>query len=321
MKVVITDYIEEDLEWEKQVFNDMELDYFFYQMKHATSEELIEKLNDADIIIVNMAKIDREVLSKLNKCRLIIRHGVGYDNIDIKSAREFNITVSYVPDYCGEEVAEQAVMLLLTTYRKLGQQFESMKLSIEKGEWDFSPVVPVRRFSGKNAGIIGCGRIGQKVLKILRGFNINVLVHDPLLSEKRLGELGISNLSLEEVLTQSDMITIHCTLDPTTHHMIGEKELRMMKREAVIVNTARGGLINNEALAKACREKWIAGAGIDVFEKEPPKKNFPLIGLENVILTPHLSWYSEDAGWNIRKKIVEDVRRFINGEKPRFPLN
>lgn len=320
MKVAITDYIEADLEWEKQVFNDLELDYSFYQMKHATPNQLIEILKDTDIVIVNMAKINREVLTNLNKCKLIIRHGVGYDNIDIKSAKEYNITVSYVPDYCREEVAEQAVMLLLSTYRKITQQFESMRMSVEKNEWDFSPVVPVRRFSGKNAGIIGCGRIGQKVLNILRGFNTNVLVHDPLLSERRLKELGISNLSLEEVLTQSDMITIHCTLDASTYHMIGEKELRMMKPEGIIVNTARGGIIDNEALAKACKESWIAGAGIDVFEKEPPQNNFSLIGVENVILTPHLSWYSVDAGWDIRKKIVEDVKRFINGQMPRYPV-
>ena len=320
MKVAITDYIEADLEWEKQVFNDLELDYSFYQMKHATPNQLIEILKDTDIVIVNMAKINREVLTNLNKCKLIIRHGVGYDNIDIKSAKEYNITVSYVPDYCREEVAEQAVMLLLSTYRKITQQFESMRMSVEKNEWDFSPVVPVRRFSGKNAGIIGCGRIGQKVLNILRGFNTNVLVHDPLLSERRLKELGISNLSLEEVLTQSDMITIHCTLDASTYHMIGEKELRMMKSEGIIVNTARGGIIDNEALAKACKESWIAGAGIDVFEKEPPQNNFSLIGVENVILTPHLSWYSVDAGWDIRKKIVEDVKRFINGQMPRYPV-
>jgi len=320
VKVAITDYIEADLEWEKQVFNDLELDYSFYQMKHATPNQLIEILKDTDIVIVNMAKINREVLTNLNKCKLIIRHGVGYDNIDIKSAKEYNITVSYVPDYCREEVAEQAVMLLLSTYRKITQQFESMRMSVEKNEWDFSPVVPVRRFSGKNAGIIGCGRIGQKVLNILRGFNTNVLVHDPLLSERRLKELGISNLSLEEVLTQSDMITIHCTLDASTYHMIGEKELRMMKSEGIIVNTARGGIIDNEALAKACKESWIAGAGIDVFEKEPPQNNFSLIGVENVILTPHLSWYSVDAGWDIRKKIVEDVKRFINGQMPRYPV-
>ena len=321
MKVVITDYIEPDLKREKKEFDNLGLDYEFYQMKHASAGELIEKLVDADIIIVNMAKMNREVLSGLNKCKLIIRHGVGYDNIDINAASKNNITVSYVPDYCMAEVAEQAAMLLLTTYRKFTRQTESMNLSVQKGEWDFSPVVPVRRFSGKNAGLIGCGRIGQKVLKILRGFDTNILVNDPLLSERRKQILGISTVSLEEVLTQADMISIHCTLDSATYHMIGERELRMMKPEAVLVNTARGGIVDADALAKACKEKWIAGAGIDVFEKEPPSEKFPLVGLENVILTPHLSWYSEDAGWDIREKIIEDVRRFVKGEEPRYPVN
>ncbi|MCL5030868.1 MAG: C-terminal binding protein [Bacteroidetes bacterium] len=321
MKVVITDYIEADLEWEKEEFKKLGLEYSIFQMKHASPNQLVEKLIDADIIIVNMAKMNREVLSKLNKCKLIIRHGVGYDNIDIKSANEFNITVSYIPDYCTEEVAEQALMLLLVAYRKFVLQSESMKLSIGKSEWDFSPIIPIRRFSGKTAGLIGCGRIGQKILKMLRGFDINVLVYDPLLSEKRLSELGVSNNSLEDVLSQSDMISIHSSLNLTTYHMIGEKELRMMKPESIIVNTARGGIINADALAKACKEKWIAGAGIDVYEKEPPANNFPLVGLENVILTPHISWYSEDAGWDIRKKIMEDVLRFIKGQKPRYPVS
>ena len=321
MKVAITDYIEADLEWEKEELDKLGIEYSIYQMKHALPDQLVEKINDADILIVNMAKMNREVLSRLNKCKLIIRHGVGYDNIDVKSATDLNIKVSYVPDYCMAEVAEQAAMLLLASYRKLTLQFESMKSSIQKGEWDFFRVIPMRRFSGKTAGLIGCGRIGQKVLKILRGFDMNVLVHDPKLSDKRLKMLGIYNASLEDVLKQSDMISIHCTLDSTTYHMIGEKELRMMKPEAVLVNTARGGIVDAEALTKACKEKWIAGAGIDVFEDEPPSNKFSLLNLENVILTPHLSWYSEDAGWDIRRKIMEDVKRFVNGEKPRFPVN
>ena len=321
MKVAVTDYIEPDLNWEIKEFKKLGLNYSLHQLKHASPEQIVKEVIDADILIVNMAKMSREVLAKLNKCKLIIRHGAGYDNVDIEAASEFNITVSYVPDYCMYEVAEQAAMLLLTTFRKFAFQIKSMKKSVEKGEWDFSDVIPVKRLSGKTAGIIGCGRIGGKVLKILRGFGVNILVHDPKLSKERLKELGVSHSSLEHVLSNSDLVTIHCNLDSNTYHMIGEKEFKMMKPTAVFVNTARGGIVDANALAKACKQKWIAGAGIDVYEQEPPTKDFPLLDLENVILTPHLSWYSEDASWDIREKIMEDVKRFVKGEKPRFPVN
>lgn len=320
MKVVVSDYLEPDLNWEKEQFDKMNLESEFYQLKHEPVKKLIEKIHDADILIVNMSKIDKQVVSHLEKCKLIIRHGAGYDNIDVKAASDLGITVSYIPDYCADEVAEQAVMLLLTSYRKFVNQLKSFESSVLKGKWDYSEVMPLRRFSGKKAGIIGCGRIGQKVLNVLRSFGMEISVYDPFLSIEKQKEYKITTKSLEEVLTNSDVITIHSSLDSTTYHLIGEKELRLMKPESIIVNTARGGIIDTIALAKACKEKWIAGAAIDVYENEPPEKNFPLIGLDNVILTPHLSWYSEDAGWDIRKKIVEDISRFIKGEKPRFPV-
>lgn len=320
MKVIVSDYLEQDLNWEKEQFDKMNLESSFYQLKNQTPDKLIEKIFDADILIVNMAKMSREVLSQLKKCKLIIRHGAGYDNIDVKAASELGITVSYIPDYCAFEVAEQAVMLLLSSYRKFVNQLKSFESSVLQGKWDYSEVIPIRRFSNKKAGIIGCGRIGQKVFNVLKSFGMEILIYDPFLSVEKQKEYKITTKSLEEVLKNSDMITIHCSLDSTTYHLIGEKELKLMKPESIIVNTARGGIIDFKALAKACKEKWIAGAAIDVFENEPPQKDFPLIGLDNVILTPHLSWYSEDAGWDVRKKIVEDVSRFIKGEKPRFPV-
>lgn len=156
---------------------------------------------------------------------------------------------------------------------------------------------------------------------MLRGIGTQVLVCDPFLSQGRRKELSIDDSPLETVLAECDLISLHCSLGNSTRHIIGEKELRMMKADAVLVNTARGPLIDARALARACREQWIAGAAIDVFEKEPPKEDSELVGLDNVILTPHLSWYSEDASWEIRKKIMEDVKRFVEGKPPRFPLN
>lgn len=320
-KVVVTDYIEQDLDWETKTLAEAPVDFYFYQLKHAPLEELIEKSADADIIIVNMAQFDRRVLGALKNCKLVIRHGAGYDNIDIEAATEFGIQVCYVPDYCREEVAEQAMMLILACHRKFTRQLSSFDASVAKGQWDFTHVIPFNRLSYKTAGIVGCGRIGSIVLQMFRGFNMNVLVCDPFLSEQRQQALGIKCLPLEEVLTQADVVTVHPALNKSTYHSIGERELRMMKPDSILVNTARGSIVDAEALAKACTEHWIAGAGIDVFEKEPPPPDFVLRNIPNIILTPHLAWYSEDAGWSIREKIMEDVFRLIGGKPQRFPVN
>ena len=321
MRIVVTDYIEPDLDWEEKQVAALGGTLESYQMKSASSAKLAGTLSGADIAIVNMAKIDSTVLDGMKKCKLIIRHGVGYDNIDIPAATERGIQVCYVPDYCADEVAEQAIMLLLATYRKFGKQIESMSSSIRKGEWDFSEMGGVKRVRGKRGGLIGCGRIGSRVLTIMRSLGLEVMVSDPYLTKHQQEELGVKTVSLEQVLSEADLISIHCSLDDSTRHLIGERELSLMKKDAVLVNTARGPLVDANALAKVCREGRLAGAGIDVFESEPPKENFELIGLENVILTPHLSWFSEDAAWEIRKKIIEDVERHVKGEPPRFPLN
>lgn len=321
VRIVVTDYIEPDLEWERLQLSPLPASFETYQLKSASPQEVVARIGDADVLVVNMVKITREVLQNLRSCKLIIRHGVGYDNIDVPAATELGIQVCYVPDYCREEVAEQAMMLLLLCRRKFTRQQEALEVSVAKGQWDFSPVGPLRRFSNTKAGIVGCGRIGSLVVGMLRGFGIEVLVHDPYLSEHRQAELGIRCLPLDEVLPNADMVTIHPALSKETKYMMGERELRMMKPTAILVNTARGAIVNAEALARACKEGWIAGAGIDVFEKEPPEKDFVLRGIPNVILTPHLAWYSEDAGLSIREKIMEDIRRFLDGRPPRFPIN
>jgi D-3-phosphoglycerate dehydrogenase len=320
-RIVVTDYIEPDLEWEREQLASSAVVFETLQLKSAPLEDLLARIHDADVLVVNMVKISREVIQGLRSCKLIIRHGVGYDNIDVPAATEHGIRVCYVPDYCREEVAEQAMMLLLLCRRKFTKQQVSLEVSVKKGQWDFSSVGAIRRFSGTKAGIVGCGRIGSLMVGMLRGFGIEVMVHDPYLTDHRQAELGIRCMPLEVVLRDADMVTIHPALSHETKYMIGERELRMMKPTAILVNTARGAIVNAEALARACKEGWIAGAGIDVFEKEPPEESFVLRGIPNVVLTPHLAWYSEDAGLSIREKIMEDIRRYLEGRPPRFPIN
>lgn len=322
IRVVITDYIEPDLNWERQEFERLGVEFDCAQLKFAGPADLAAFAGDADIVIVNMAKITAAVMDGLKRCKLIIRHGVGYDNVDIAAASARGIVVAYVPDYCMNEVAEQAIMLIMACQRKLLLQHRVLNSSALKGEWDFGAVYPMYSLHDKTVGIVGVGRIGSTVLKMLQGFDVHFLCCDPYLTPERKAELAVPFHSLEHVLKESDIITAHVPLTPETHHLFDEPQFRMMKRSAVLVNTSRGGVVNLRTLDRALDEGLIAHAGIDVWEeKEPPEADFPLLHNDHAICTPHLSWLSEEAGWNIRKKIVLDVERFIQREAPRFPVN
>jgi phosphoglycerate dehydrogenase-like enzyme len=219
-------------------------------------------------------------------------------------------------------VAEQAVMLIFACQRKLLLQNRLLLDSAAKGTWAFDPIYPVYRLSGKTLGIVGFGRIGAAVYRMMQGFDLHFLVCDPYLSDTRKKEFGIETLALDKVLKESDIVTVHAPLNRETHHLIDEPQLKRMKKNAILVNTSRGGTVNLRALDKALREGWIAHAGIDVYEeKEPPDPELPLLHNERAICTPHLSWLSEEAAWSIREKIVEDVRRFVQGRGPRYLIN
>jgi D-3-phosphoglycerate dehydrogenase len=268
-----------------------------------------------------MVKVDRELVAGWERPRLVIRHGAGYDNVDVAALTERGIVLEYIPDYCQHEVAEQAIALMFACARKVVWGRKMLDDSVERGEWDFAPIIPVYRIDGSTVGIVGCGRIGSLVLKKLKGFGVKFLMCDPYLSAKRKADLGIETLPLEDVCRGSDFITLHSPLNDETRHMINARTLAWMKPTAYLVNTSRGGTVDAVALGEALKKRAIAGAAIDVYEKEPPRPDFPLLGLDNVILTPHLSWYSKDAERTIREKIVQDIDMFADGTGPRIPVN
>ncbi len=264
-----------------------------------------------------MASLSSTVIQTLEKCQFIIRHGVGYDNVDMQALTNKGIIFSNIPDYCIEEVAEQAIMLLFACARKFNFQQEAVRISASQGSWDYTKVFPLHCVSGKKLGIIGCGRIGSKVLEMMRAFNMEMLVCDPYLTSERKAELGITTIPMDEVLQNADFVTIHTPLNDETRHLIDKPQLKLMKSTAFIINTARGGIVSEAALIEACEEKWLAGAGIDVFEaREPPPAASKLLKLKNVIMTPHLGWYSEESKIKIRYKLIENVQRFLRGEMP-----
>jgi len=208
--------------------------------------------------------------------------------------------------------------LLLACGRRLVSSRRVLDASSARGSWDFTEVVPMFRMAGQSLGIIGCGRIGSLVYLKLKSFGFKFLICDPYLSEDRKSELGIEVVDMETVFRNSDFISIHTPLTSETRHLVNARTLAMMKPTAYLVNTARGPMVDTQALADALKNRIVAGAGIDVYDIEPPSPGYPLFGLPNVILTPHLAWYSEDAGRRIRELIVMEVDRFLSGQPPRY---
>ncbi len=324
-KVVVTDYIEEDLKWEEEKFAAMgNVDFSHYQLKNSPKEEVIEICKDADVIVVNMVKFDAEVVDALEKCKLIIRHGVGYDNVDVAACTRNGIRFAYEPDYCATEVSEQAVSLIFACTRQLFRSRAILEEASANQIWDFSSLLPMHRMYGQTLGIFGCGRIGGRVYRMMKNMGMKMIVCDPYIDERQKGALGIHDedmVTFDELLERADVITIHTPLNDETRYMFNKDAFTKMKKTAYLVNTARGGIIKTEDLIWALDNEEIQGAGIDVYEKEPPAADLKLFKQNRATLSAHLGWCSIEAGWTIRYKIADDIIACINGEKPVNTVN
>jgi len=280
----------------------LEVDY----MPKIGREELKKVIAEYDGIIVrSRTKVDAEVLSRAVRLKVIGRAGVGVDNIDVREAERRGIKVLRTPEGPSVSVAELTVALMLCLARMIPYADRAMK----EGRWVKGELMGVE-LRGKKLGIIGFGRIGYEVAKRARAFEMEILVYDVLLDKlmDRVREVGAKGCTLEELLRESDFISIHVPLTPETRHMIGEKELRMMKETAYLVNTSRGGVIDEMALLKALKEGWIAGAAVDVYEVEPPT-NMELIRLPNVVCTPHIGGQTAEAQ---RRNAVMIANKMVN---------
>lgn len=318
MKVVVTDYIEPDLDWEAKELAKRGIEFACHQLKFTSPSKVIEATRDADIVVVNMVPVTEEIVAGWERCKLLIRHGVGYDNVELEALGRAGIPCCYIPDYCTEDVAEQAIALLLACGRRLETSRKVLDESSARGQWDFADVIPVFRMAGRTVGILGCGRIGSRVYQKLKSFGFQFLICDPYLAEERKRELGIEVVDKETMFRASDFITVHTPLTHETRRIVNAETLAMMKPTAYLVNTARGPMVDAAALAEALGNGVIAGAGIDVYDTEPPPPDHPLFGAPNLILTPHLAWYSEDAAWRIRELILLEIDRFVAGQAPRY---
>jgi D-3-phosphoglycerate dehydrogenase len=281
----------------------------------SSKEELLKVIDLFDgVIIAASEPFDREVINAGKRLKVISRVGVGYDNVDVKAAVERGIYVTVTP-VNAETVADTAFGLIFAVARKIPQAH----LFVKDGEWSSGkPVVSFMGFDvfGKTMGIIGLGRIGSVMAKRARGFDMPVLYYDMVRNKRLEKDLGIKFVSLEDLLLKADIVTIHVPLNEKTRGMIGEEQLKTMKRTAILINTARGPIVDEATLCKALKEGWIAGAGLDVFAHEPVNAGNPLLTLENTVYLPHLG----SATFECRKRMymmgVENTIRVLGGEKP-----
>jgi D-3-phosphoglycerate dehydrogenase len=284
--------------------------------KSAAADDILAVARDADAILVTYAKLPAELLRQLQRCKAIGRFGLGVDNIDTKAAAELGITVSYVPDYCMHEVSDHAMALLLALARKI----PFSNTLVQSGRWEMPAVAPLRRIAGQVLGLVGFGNIPRALAPKAKAFGYEVIAYDPYAGNELFAGCGVESVSFESLLERADATSVHAPLTPATRGLIDAAAFARMKQGAVIVNTARGPLIDEPALVAALDSGRLGGAALDVVATEPLPKDSPLLGRSNVILTPHTAFYSVEALEELQTKCAADVARVLSGEPPVYPV-
>jgi len=287
--------------------------------KAENEDDIIAACREADIILLETQNtpVTARVIRELRNCRAIIKYSVGYENVDVAVATQSGIVVANSADFCTEEVSDHAIALLLAAVRRISL----LDRHVHAGGWfDFQQTASMRRMCNLTLGALGMGRIGRAVVRKMSGFGMRIIAADPYIGA--LGaDAGVELVSAEQLFRESDLISIHTPLTPATVGMVGDAAFRLMKPSAIIVNTSRGRIIDQDALVRALREKRIAGAALDVLADEPPPAGGPLFGFENVILTPHMGARSEDALVHLHQTATRSVEAIVRGYWPPFPVN
>jgi D-3-phosphoglycerate dehydrogenase len=306
-KVVITDYGFPSVSIERQIIEAAGGELAAFHCKNES--DVIAATADADAVIVQWAPITREVIQLLRKCKVIVRYGIGIDNIDLEAARSREIAVCNVPNYCIDEVADHTLALALS----LSRQLPAIDRQVRQGVWKIVPPRPMPASRQMNFVTIGCGRIARAVLGRAKECKFALATYDPYLPPGSELSGGIRRLDMDEALSMADILSLHLPLTADTRHLINAATLSKMKPTSILVNTARGGLVDTIALAAALQNGQIAGAGIDVFEHEPLGDDHPLKQCANALLTSHVSWYSELSVPELQRLAAEEAARAICG--------
>jgi len=313
--VAVTDYVFPSLEPEQRVLAPLGAELRAKQCK--SGEEIIELTRGADAVLNCYAKLTARVISELKHCRIIARYGIGVDNVDLAASTRAKILVTNVPDYCIDEVSDHALALLLALARRV----VAADSDVKSGAWDVVAHAGIRRLRGQTLGLVGLGKIAKALTSKVQPLGMKVLVYDPYLEPELVARHGAEAVSLDRLLAEADAISIHVPLSPETRNLIGQRELTRMKPTAFLINTSRGGIVDEQAVAVALKENRLGGAALDVLSPEPPPRDHPLRQAPNVILTPHLAFYSRESVIELQTKAAEEVARALRGESPRSPVN
>ncbi len=313
--IVIVDFDYPDVELERKIIEAAGGSLAF---AHATTEdEVINAAEGADGVINQYAAMTERVFASLPRCRVVSRYGIGVDTIDLQAATNHEIVVCNVPDYCLEEVSNDAMALMLALCRKTKAADEQVK----SGGWDFSQITPILAAEACTFGIVGLGNIGRRMARKAKALGYRCVACDPYLDDEVFAHHGVRRLSLGALLETSDIVSLHTPLTRETFHFIGERELKRMKPSAFLINTSRGRVIDQKALCSAMSKGWIAGAGLDVLEQEPPDPDDPLLSLNQVIITPHIAFYSEESIIRLRTITAESAVKVLDGQMPHAVVN
>lgn len=317
-RVVVVNLGYESYQTERDILGTVDAEVILASEDCMTEEAVIDAAGQAHAIMIREAPVSRRVLEALPLCQAVVRYGVGIDNIDLEAARERRIHVANVPGYGTEEVSDHAAALLLACVRMLLVRDRN----IRKGIFETAISEALFRTTGKVLGLIGYGRIGRALHRKWRGFEPGrVLIYDPMVDGEEIRRAGGERVDLGALLEESDYISLHAPLAPETRHLIDGKALRRMKPTAILVNTARGELVDEAALVDALRRGVIAAAGLDVFEKEPVAADHPILALPNVVLSGHVGWFSKDAVRELQTRAAQEMKRILSGQAPASWVN
>jgi D-3-phosphoglycerate dehydrogenase len=314
-RVVITDHGFPNLRHEEDVITAAGGELVVAQCK--TPEEVLAASRDADALLVQWAPLNAAVIAELARCKVIVRYGIGYDNVDIAAAKARGIPVCNVPDYGVHEVAEHAVSMAVA----LARQLPSIDARLRAGTWKITPDRQMPSLREMTFATAGFGRIARSAHHMIRGFGGKRIAYDPFVPADVMAMEGVEKVEIDDLFTRADLVSLHLPLTAETKHFVNAERLKEMKPTAIIINTARGPLIDTVALAAALKNYQIAGAGIDVFETEPLPADHPLRSAPRAILTSHVAWYSESSIPRLQRLAGEEVARGLKGEPLKNQVN
>jgi D-3-phosphoglycerate dehydrogenase len=314
-KIVYSDHLFDNLDYERGLFEEIDAIVVDGEITEAPLEEIV---TDADALVVMYRPVNAALMDRMPNCKIINRSGIGFDIVDLDAATERGIYVTNIPDYCIQEVSDHALAMILALQRKVAFYNTMMKA----GEWDLNKGWLMHRIENQTLGLVAFGNIARAVCKKALAFGMKAIAYDPYLTDEQIIEGGAEPIKdLDVLLMNSDVISVHTPLTPETRGLIGEREISLMKENAIIINVARGGIVDEDALLIALEEKRILGAGLDVFAKEPVDLFGPLIQQERLICTPHAAWNSVESEMERRQKSAEDVIRALQGKVPKYLVN